>query len=145
MTVVGETDNWFIVSVNGTTGYVSKSYLTSDSSVAENNSQTGTDTGGSTDGDNTGNTGDGSGDNTGNNSGGDAPSGSQTITGTVTGSTVDTITIAGSDGHSYTIYTGDASVNTVDGIYDGVSVSVNVDNAQTASDGTLYATSVTGQ
>ena len=36
-------------------------------------------------------------------------------------------------------------ISTVDGIYDGVYVSVNVDNSQTASDGTLYATNMTGQ
>lgn len=143
VSVVGETDNWFIVSVNGATGYVSKSYLTSDSSVAGNNGSTGGSTGGDTTGGN-GSTG-GSGDNSGGNSGGETPSGSQTISGTITGSTVDTITIAGNDGHSYTIYTGDANVSTVDGIYDGVSVSVDVDNAQTAADGTLYATNVTGQ
>ena len=140
VSVIGETDNWFIVSVNGATGYVSKSYLTSDSSVASGNNGS---TGGNTSGGNTsgGNTGDTTGGNT---SGGDAPAGSQTLSGTITGSTVDTITIAGDDGHTYTIYTGDASVNTVDGIYDGVYVSVGVDNAQTAQDGTLYATSVQG-
>ena len=47
VSVIGETDNWFIVSVNGATGYVSKSYLTSDSSVASgNNGSTGGNTSG---------------------------------------------------------------------------------------------------
>lgn len=143
VTVIGETDNWFVVSINGVIGYISKAYLSYDSSA-----YTGGSTGGSTDGNTGGSTGGSTGGNTDGNTGGNTggnTTGSQTISGTITGSTVDTVTLAGDDGHTYTIYTGEADVSTVDGIYDGVYVSVNVDNSQTATDGTLYATNVTGQ
>ncbi|MDO5344406.1 MAG: SH3 domain-containing protein [Lachnospiraceae bacterium] len=144
VTVIGETDNWFVVSINGVIGYISKAYLTYDSSAYSNSGgNSGGETGGNTGGNSGGNTGGNNGDGSGGNTGGNT-TGSQTITGTVVGSTVDTVTLAGDDGHTYTIYTGEANVSTVDGIYDGVYVSVNVDNGQTASDGTLYATGVTG-
>lgn len=133
VTVIGETDNWFVVSVNGNTGYVSKAYLTYDSSVA-NNTNNG-------DNNNTDNSNNNNG--TGGNSG--SGTGSSTISGTVVSSGMDYITVSGDDGMNHTIYYGDASTNTVDGLYDGVYVSVTVDNSQTSADGTLYATSVTGQ
>lgn len=158
ISVIGETDNWFVVSVNGATGYVSKAYLTYDSSVGSNqNTNTGTDanTGTNTDtntGTNTGtdtNTGTNTGtdNNTGTSSGGNTgtSSGTQSITGTVTSSGSDYITIQGDDGTSHTVYYGEAAnVSTVDGLYDGVYVSVTVDPAYTATDGTLFATGVTG-
>ena len=128
VSVVGETDNWFVISVNGSTGYVSKAYLTYDSSVA-NNSNSGSNTGGGTDT---------------NNGGSNTNTGSQSISGTVVSSGMDYITVSGDDGTNYTIYYGDADTSTVDGLYEGVSVSVTVDRSQTAADGTLYATNVTG-
>lgn len=143
VSVIGETDNWFVVSVNGNVGYVSKSYLTNDSSVANNNNN-GSNTGNNGDGNNGGdNNGGGNGNNGGGSTGG-STSGPSSISGTVIGSTVDTVTVAGDDGNTYTIYTGEANVDTVDGIYDGVYVSVSVDNSQTAADGTMYATGVKG-
>jgi len=57
---------------------------------------------------------------------------------------VDTITVAGDDGKTYTIYYGDASVNTQDGLYSGVYISASLDSAQAAGDGTLYANSISG-
>lgn len=138
VSVIGETDNWFVVSVNGNVGYVSKSYLTNDSSVANNN---GSNTGGGNNGGENNNGGNG---NNGGGSTGGSTGGPSSISGTVIGSTVDTVTVAGDDGNTYTIYTGDANVDTVDGIYDGVYVSVSVDNSQTSADGTMYATGVKG-
>ena len=35
VTVTGETDNWYIVNINGTTGYVSKAYLSADIGAAQ--------------------------------------------------------------------------------------------------------------
>lgn len=123
VTVIGETDNWYVVSVNGTTGYISKSYLSSSQ----------TQTGGNSD------NGGGSGGTTGNNGGSTGYSG--TISGTVSGVSGDTITVLGDDGNTYTINTSDASIDASGGVYTGLYVSANV---ETAPDGSLIATSVTG-
>ena len=122
VSVIGETDNWFIVSINGSTAYVSKSYLTADSSAASGTTAEQA-TGGNT-----------------------APSGygPSYVSGTVVGTTVDTITVQGDDGKTYTIYYGDADTATQDGLYSGVYVEVACDSGQAASDGTLYATNVVG-
>ena len=121
VTVVGETDNWYIVSTGSGTGYISKSYLSSTAPA-----QTGGDTG--------------------NNGGGGSSSTTSTpssgsLTGTVTGSTADTITIAGDDGNSYTIYTGEADITTTSGLYSGLYV--NVAYSKNA-DGSLSASYVSG-
>ena len=62
----------------------------------------------------------------------------------MTGATADTLTVQGDNGQTYTIYYGDASVSSSDGIYSGVYVNISVDGSQTWGDGTLYATGVTG-
>ena len=129
VSVIGETDNWFIVSIGGTTGYVSKAYLTSDSSVSNGTTASV---------DNT------SGGNSGQNSETTDPSSISSVSGTVTSTTVDTITVAGDDGRTYTIYYGGASVNTEDGLYSGVYISAALDGSQAAEDGTLYANSISG-
>ena len=128
VTVIGETDNWYVVSVNGTTGYISKSYLSSSQ----------TQTGGSSGGGTTDNGG-GTGSTTGNDGGSTSYSG--TISGTVSGVSGDTITISGDDGNTYTVNTSDASIDTSGGVYAGLYVSASV---ETAPDGSLIATSVTG-
>lgn len=149
VTVIGETDNWYIVSTGSGKGYISKSYLSSKApagSGASGSSSTGS----------TGSTGNGNGTSTGSSSGstgssgggsgsGTQTSGVSTITGTVTSSSANTVTVAGDDGKTYTIYTGDADITTADGLYSGLHISASVDNSQTASDGTKYATSVTGE
>lgn len=143
VTVIGETDNWYIVSTGSGKGYISKSYLSSKApagSGASGSSSTGS----------TGSTGNGNGTSTGSSSGGGSGSGTQTsgvstITGTVTSSSANSVTVAGDDGKTYTIYTGDADITTADGLYSGLHISASVDNSQTASDGTKYATSVTGE
>ena len=136
VTVVGETDNWFIVNIGGQTGYISKGYLTYDNSVSNGTQASSSNISGgggsSTDG-----SGSGSGSST-------TPSSPSAVSGTVTGTTVDSITVAGDDGKTYTIYYGDASVSSSDGLYSGVHVNVSLDSAQAAGDGTLYATSVVG-
>lgn len=124
VTVVGETDNWYIVSTGSGTGYVSKSYLSSSAPAAP-----------AADTSNTGNTGDSSSTSSG------TASGSGSLTGTVTGSTADTITITGDDGNSYTIYTGEADITTTSGLYSGLYV--NVAYSQNA-DGSLSASYVSG-
>ena len=128
VSVIGETDNWFIVSVGGSTGYVSKAYLTYDSSVSNGTTANAENTGGG---------------------GGQSqettdPSSISSVSGTVTSTTVDTITVAGDDGKTYTIYYGGASVNTQDGLYSGVYISASLDGSQAAGDGTLYANSISG-
>ena len=149
VTVIGETDNWYIVSTGSGKGYISKSYLSSKApagSGASGSSSTGS----------TGSTGNGNGTSTGSSSGstgssgggsgsGTQTSGVSTITGTVTSSSANSVTVAGDDGKTYTIYTGDADITTADGLYSGLHISASVDNSQTASDGTKYATSVTGE
>lgn len=145
VTVIGETDNWYIVSTGSGKGYISKSYLSSKApagSGASGSSSTGS----------TGSTGNGNGTSSGStgSSGGGSGSGTQTsgvstITGTVTSSSANSVTVAGDDGKTYTIYTGDADITTADGLYSGLHISASVDNSQTASDGTKYATSVTGE
>ena len=149
VTVIGETDNWYIVSTGSGKGYIAKSYLSSKApagSSASGSSSTGS----------TGSTGNGNGTSTGSSSGstgssgggsgsGTQTSGVSTISGTVTASSANTVTVAGDDGKTYTIYTGDADITTADGLYSGLHISASVDNSQTASDGTKYATSVTGE
>ncbi len=117
VTVVGETDNWFIVSVNGATGYVSKSYL------GHSND------GGSSDG--------GSDEQE---SGTDLAMTS--LSGTVTEAGADTLTIAGDNGQTYMVYYGEASVDGA-GVSDGSYVEIALDNTQVTS-GVLYAVAVTG-
>lgn len=119
VSVIGETANWFVVSVNGVTGYVSKSYISSES------------TGG----------GSGSGGSTG---GSETSSNTGVISGTVTGATMDTITIQGDDGNTYSINYSDASLSTNDGINVGGYITATVDYSNTAPNGTLHATSVSG-
>ena len=133
--VIGETDNWYVVSINGTTGYISKSYVSSTQSSASGSSST------------SGNSGSGN-SSSGNNGSGNSTSGSSTsntgtVSGTVIGTTMDSITIQGDDGNTYTINTSDANVSTTDGLYDGLYISANIDYSNSTSSG-LYATSVTG-
>ena len=120
VTVIGETDNWYIVSTGSGTGYISKSYLSSSAPAAG--------------------TGGGSGS-SGGSSGSSGVSGSGSLGGVVTGSTADTITITGDDGNSYTIYTGEADITTTSGLYSGLYV--NIAYSQNA-DGSLSASYVSG-
>ena len=133
VTVIGETDNWFVVSVNGSTGYISKSYI---SSTNPGTSSNGGSTGGTT---NTG--GDGNG---GNGSGGGQTSGIGTVSGTIIGANSNAITIQGDDGNTYTINYTDATVSTSDGFQNGLYVTATVDYSGTSPTGELYATSVSG-
>lgn len=122
VTVIGETDNWFVVSVNGSTGYISKSYISS------------TNPGGNTGG-NEGN---------GNGNGGGQTSGTGTISGTVVNTGPDIITVQGDDGNTYSINYTDASLDTSNGLYTGLYITATVDYSGTSPAGDLYATSVSG-
>lgn len=145
ISVIGETDNWYIVSVNGSTAYVSKSYVSTQNpgnNTSEYNGSTGTsDMGDIIDAGDAGSS-DDSESNTSGNSGTGTAGGS--ISGTITSAGVDTIVIAGDDGNTYTINTGDASINTSNGIYAGLYVTAAVDSTSSTG-GALHATSVTGQ
>ncbi len=159
VTVVGETDNWYIVDTGAGRGYVSKAYLSSTAPAAAPSDQTGngtasggtSGTGGTQDPDAGGQT--ASGGDAQNSAGGGTDSqntdtqtsGTATISGTVTNASASTVTVAGDDGNTYTIYTGDADITSADGLHSGVRISASVDNSQTAADGTKYATSVTGE
>ncbi len=126
VSVIGETDNWFVVSVNGSTGYISKSYISSTNP-----------------GDNTGN-GNGNGEGNGGNGNGGQTSGTGTISGTVIEAGTNTITVQGDDGHTYTINYTDASLDTSNGLYSGLYITATVDYSGTSPTGDLYATSVSG-
>ncbi len=117
--VVGETPNWYMVSVNGATGYISKSYLSDTNTYAGNsNNQGGTDGGTNT---NVG-----------------------PVSGKITSVGNNTIVIQGDDGNTYSINYTDASVSTTSGLQEGLHISAMIDYSGTLSNGDLYATSVSG-
>lgn len=122
VTVIGETPNWYVVSVNGTTAYVSKSYISSTNTYTSNGNNTNTNT-------STG--------------GGTTNTGTGTVSGTIVDASMNTITISGDDGNTYILNTSDASISTSDGIYTGLYVAATVDYSN-SSGGALYATSVNG-
>ena len=148
VTVLGESDGWLMISVNGQTGYVAQNYMTSagsqpaqnaDSSAGDGQDASGSDEGGSADNtasaDNTG---------TGENSSASESSSPTSLGGTIISSSIDSFTIQADDGSTRTIYYGDAAVSSNDGLYEGVYVELGLDPSQTGGDGTLYALNVTG-
>ncbi len=118
LTVVGETDNWYIVSTGSGTGYVSKAYVSSTAVAA---ATTTTDT--------TGSAGTSSGNNT----------ASGYLGGVVTSYSGDSIILAGDDGRTYTVYTGGADISSSSGLESGDYVSLGYTQN---SDGSLNATVV---
>ena len=143
VTVIGETDNWYVVSVNGVTGYISKSYMSSSQPQTDNGNDSNTgDTGNTDNSGNTGNTDNtDSTDNNGNTDNSGNTDSSETISGTIKSVSGDSVVISGDDGNTYTVTTADASIDTSNGIYEGLYVSANVD---VAPDGSLIASGVTG-
>ena len=123
VTVIGETPNWFMVSVNGSTGYISKSYL------SDTNTYTGTNTNQETTG--------GNNSNSGNTNVGP-------VSGTITSVGNNTIVIQGDDGNTYSINYTDAAVSTNSGLQSGLYVSAMIDYSNTLPNGDLYATTVNG-
>ncbi len=130
VTVIGETPNWYLVSVDGVTGYISKSYVSSSSgseTYDDNNyyddSYGYDDSGYSEDG---------------------SYGGYGTISGTVTSVGQNTFTIQADDGSVYTLDYSDANVSTSDGLYDGLYVSASVDWDSATGSGGVYTTDVTG-
>lgn len=119
--VIGETPNWYMVSVNGATGYISKTYL------SNTNTYTGDDA-------NQGDSGSTGGTNT--NVG--------PISGTITSVGNNTIVIQGDDGNTYSINYTDAAVSTTSGLQNGLYISAMIDYSGTLPNGDLYATSVNG-
>ena len=133
--VIGETDNWYVVSINGTTGYISKSYVSSTQSSTSGSSST------------SGNSGSGN-SSSGNNGSGNSTSGSSTsntgtVSGTVIGTTMDSITIQGRWQYIHDQYVGCEMSAPRMVCDDGLYISANIDYSNSTSSG-LYATSVTG-
>ncbi|MCC8046377.1 MAG: SH3 domain-containing protein [Clostridiales bacterium] len=147
VTVTGETDNWFIVSVDGNTGYISKSYVSSTqpstasssdsdssgSSAGSTDSSDSSDSSGTTDSSSSGDT----------DSSTSSSSSTGVVSGTVAAFTSDTIVIQGDDGVTYSINYSNASLNS-SGLTEGLYVTATIDYSQTTSGGSLYATDVTG-
>jgi uncharacterized protein YgiM (DUF1202 family) len=131
VTVIGETDNWYVVSTGSGTGYISKALL---SDTAPAGSSSGTQTG--TSGADTSNAG-----TSGSTSSGSQAGSSGYLSGVVTSSSGDSITIQGDDGNTYTVNTGSAEISTTDGIYSGLYVNVGY---TVNADGSLTASAVTG-
>ncbi len=122
VTVIGETPNWYLVSVNGVTGYISKSYVSSSSSESYDNSY----------------------EDTSYDDGSYSYGGYGTISGTVTSVGSNTFTLQADDGSVYTLDYSGANVSTSDGLYDGLYVSASVDWDSATGSGGVYATDVTG-
>ena len=122
VTVIGETDNWYVVSVNGVTGYISKSYMSSSQPQTDNGNDSNTgDTGNTDNSGNTGNTDNtDSTDNNGNTDNSGNTDSSETISGTIKSVSGDSVVISGDDGNTYTVNTADASIDTSNGIYEGL-------------------------
>ncbi|MCD7716435.1 MAG: SH3 domain-containing protein [Lachnospiraceae bacterium] len=129
VTVIGETDNWYIVSVNGTTGYISKAYVSSTQPASTTTDDSSSSTDSST------STASGSTDSTASTSG--------VVSGTITAVTSDTLLIYGEDGVTYSVNYANASLST-SGLTEGLYVTATIDYSQSTASGSLYATNVTG-
>lgn len=144
---VGETDNWFVVSIGGVTGYISKSYLSytnpGGGSAGNNPPDVTPEDPGSSGGGSGGETTPGEGGGGQEGSGTGTASNPGTLSGTITSTSLNGIVITADDGNIYSIDTQNASVSS--SLSSGQRVSVNVDYANTLPNGDLYATSVTGQ
>ncbi len=138
ITVIGESNGWYIVSTGSGTGYVSGGYLsttaptstastdtssTSSSSTASSTTPTGTAT--AEDQSNAGS----------------ATGASGYVSGVVLDSNGSTMTILGDDGNTYSVNTGGADISTSEGIYSGLYVNVGY---SVNSDGSLSASDITG-
>ena len=150
ISVIGETDNWFKVSVNGTTGYISKAYLSSTQTAATpettaeqtgdtaNTAQTQEAQQQTQEAQQQAQT--------------DAPAAAQTQqggatqtqTGTIVSVGPDTITYQANDGQTYTVNTSDANISAANGVYEGAVGSFEYDPSNTDANGNPYATNVTG-
>ncbi len=135
VTVIGETPNWYLVSVDGVTGYISKSYVSSSSSseTYDDNSYNYDD-----------NYDDSYDDSGYSEDGSYSYGGYGTISGTVTSVGENTLTIQADDGSVYTLDYSGANVSTSDGLYDGLYVSASVDWDSATGSGGVYTTDVTG-
>ena len=131
VTATGETDSWFVVSVGGQTGYISKGFLVYDKSYIGSVPEAGNMEQGQ-DGSPTVTT-----------VPAEQPEYLTFISGTVEYSTLDTITVRDENGNLYTVYYGDADVSSPDGIYEGIAVSISLNYMEAYGD-ILYATNVVG-
>ncbi len=137
VTVIGETDNWYIISTGNGTAYVSKSYLSSTAPASSGDAD-----------DNQGSTGYVEDNGTSTNTSTDTSTNTgstSVISGVVTSTGPTTVTITGDDGNTYTIYTEEATLSTSDGaLYNGMYISASINDSYTAEDGTRYATNISG-
>ncbi len=119
VTVVGESNGWYIVSTGSGTGYISGGLLTTTAPTGSTAS-----TSGST-----------------STSSGQSSSGSASyVSGVVADANGNTLTIIGDDGNTYTVNTGSADISTSEGLYSGLRVNVGY---SVNSDGSYSASSVT--
>ena len=125
VTVVGETPNWYVVSTGSGTGYIAKGLLNSTAPAGGGTSADQSSSGSSS-------------SSSGSSSGG---GGTGYVSGVITSASGDSITIAGDDGNSYTIYTGAAEISASSGLNSGVYVNVGY---SVNADGSLSASAVTG-
>ena len=123
VTVVGETPNWYVVSTGSGTGYIAKGLLSSSAPAGGGTSADQSSSGSSSSGSSSGGGGTGY------------------VSGVITSASGDSITIAGDDGNSYTIYTGAAEISASSGLNSGVYVNVGY---SVNADGSLSASAVTG-
>jgi uncharacterized protein YgiM (DUF1202 family) len=147
VTVIGETDNWDVVSTGSGTGYISKALLSDaapagSASSGTDSSGQGSSTGSSDTGTSSGSTTDTGASSGGTSSGTSAAAGSSGyVSGVVIGTSSDGITIQGDDGNVYNVDTGSAEISASDGIYSGLYVNVGY---TVNEDGSLTASAVTG-
>ena len=153
ISVIGETDNWFKVSVNGATGYISKAYLSS-TQAAPTPETTAEQTPAAQTGENA-NTNTAQTDAQAQTPETQAPAqtdapaqtqqgATQTQSGTIVSVGPDTITYQTNDGQTYTVNTSDADISAANGVYEGAVGSFEYDPSKTDANGNPYATNVTG-
>ncbi len=119
VTVIGESNGWYIVSTGSGTGYISGGLLTSTAPSGSSSTSSGS-TSSST---------------------GQSSSGSSSyVSGVVTDANGSTLTIVGDDGNTYTVNTGNADISTSEGLYSGLRVNVGY---SVNSDGSYSASTVT--
>lgn len=134
VTVIGESNGWYIVSTGSGTGYVSGGYLSSTAPASDDTSASSSSTSSAAAPTGTATAEDQS-------TAGSATGASGYVSGVVLDSDGSTMTILGDDGNTYTVNTGSADISTSEGIYSGLYVNVGY---SVNADGSLSASDVTG-
>ena len=138
VTVIGETDNWYMVSLGGMNGYIRKDCLESGEDAGAMDLPT-NQAGGTVPADQQGQNTTPSSETQAQTP--DSNSQIETVSGIVQSATADTLVVLGTDGMTYTVYYAGALVSAQNGLYEGAYVDVQVDPYQ-SWEGYLYATGV---